>query len=75
MAQPTGEGKTVLRADATPARTLDFMPLPVLEPKERADWTVTGVAVEPADARFKVTMTCDQIARPVEETESTHFFK
>jgi hypothetical protein len=76
MERPTGEGPTAVRTGAaTPARGLEFDALPSLEPRARSEWTVTVEAVQPADARFRVTMTCDQIARPVEESESTHFFK
>lgn len=53
---------------------LDFEPLPGLRPKEKAQWRVAVKALKPADARFKVSLTCDQIPRAVEETESTHFF-
>lgn len=49
-----------------------FQPLPKLSPKQTARWRVVVRAVEREDVRFKVTLTTDQISRPVEETEATN---
>lgn len=60
----TAEGKAV-----------KFTPLPTLAPKAVATFTVKVKGISPADSRFKVSMTSDQIESPVEETESTHIYK
>jgi uncharacterized repeat protein (TIGR01451 family) len=52
-----------------------FEPLASLAPKAKAAYTVTVKAKSENDVRFKVSMTSDQIKRPVEETESTNFYK
>lgn len=56
-------------------RTVSFRPLPHLAPGEKATWKVVVRAVEAGDARFKVTLTTDQLRRPVEETESTRLYE
>jgi hypothetical protein len=38
-------------------------------------WRVVVRAVEPGDVRMKVTLTSDQLTRPVEKTEATNFYK
>ncbi len=53
-------------------RIIRFQPLPVLNPKQTARWRVVVKAVAREDVRFKVTLTTDQISRPVEETEATN---
>ena len=50
-------------------------PLAGLAPKDKAEWRVTVKAVKAGDIRFKVTMTSDQLTRPVEETEATNLFE
>jgi len=52
-----------------------FGPLPKLAPRAKAIWRVIVKAVKPGDVRFKVTMTSDQLRRPVEETESTEMYR
>ena len=59
----TAEGKAV-----------KFAPLPTLAPKAVASFKVTVKGISPADSRFKVSLMSDQIATPVEETESTHIY-
>jgi uncharacterized repeat protein (TIGR01451 family) len=55
-------------------RTVMFTALPSLAPKATATFRVTVRGAEAGDVRFKVTLTSDQIKRPVEETESTHIY-
>ncbi len=52
-----------------------FLPLSNLTPKAMAAWRVVVTAVRPGDVRFKVSMTSDQLTRPVEETEATHLYE
>ena len=55
---------------------ITFEPLKRLAAHENAVWNVIIRAVKPADARFRVSMTTDQLTknRPVVETESTNFY-
>lgn len=57
------------------ASQIAFAPLPVLAPKASAKWTVRVKATSIGDKRFRATMNMDQIGRPVEETESSYFYK
>jgi uncharacterized repeat protein (TIGR01451 family) len=69
----------VLSSGATSAtvrgNSVNFTPLASLAPKTTATWRVVAKAVKPGDTRFKVSMTSDQLTRPVEETESTEFYE
>jgi uncharacterized repeat protein (TIGR01451 family) len=56
-------------------KTVTFEPLPSLAPKAKATWQVVVKSVGAGDVRFKVNMTADQLTRPVEETESSNFYK
>ena len=56
-------------------KVISFEPLPSLAPRTKATWKVVVKAVGAGDARFKVAMTSDQIQRPVDETEATHFYQ
>lgn len=56
-------------------RTVTFAPIPVLNAKQQATFRVTVRAVAPGDTRFKVTMTTDELGRPVEETEATNLYE
>ena len=51
---------------------IKFQPLATLAPKQTARWRVVVRAVAQEDVRFKVSLTTDQISRPVEETEATN---
>jgi uncharacterized repeat protein (TIGR01451 family) len=51
-----------------------FQPLAKLDAKQRATWTVTVRGAEASDTRFKVSMTSDQLGRPVEESEATKIY-
>ncbi len=55
--------------------TINFAPLHSLAPKAKAVWRVVVRGVRPGDVRFKVTMSSDQLARPVEQTEATHLYE
>ncbi|GAB62104.1 MAG: DUF11 domain-containing protein [Candidatus Jettenia sp.] len=56
-------------------KEVSFGPLPTLAPKAQASWKVIIKALNPGDVRFKVSMIEDCLARPVEETEATNFYK
>ncbi len=66
--------------DVAPAGSLaenviTFRPLASLAPKAKATWRVVVKAKDADNVRFKVAMNSDQLTRPVEETESTNFYK
>ncbi|MCK6459668.1 MAG: DUF11 domain-containing protein [Planctomycetes bacterium] len=56
-------------------RRVTFRPLASLAAGEKAEWRVEVKAVSEGDVRIRVAMTSNQRSRPVEETESTTFFK
>ena len=56
-------------------KTVTFAPLASLAPKAKTSWKVVVKGVKAGDTRFKVSMTSDQMTRPVEETESTNFYQ
>lgn len=55
-------------------KTIKLAPLAKLAPKERQSWQIKVKALSAKDVRFGVSMTSDQIDRPVQETESTNFY-
>ncbi len=55
--------------------SVQFAPLRALLPQATATWRVKVRAARESDARFKVSMTSDQIDRPVSETEATHLYE
>ncbi|MFI4897876.1 MAG: hypothetical protein ACIARR_08625 [Phycisphaerales bacterium JB059] len=56
--------------------TLTFAPLPRLEAKQRATWTVTVRATGEESVRFGVSMASDQLqGEPVRETEATNQYR
>lgn len=57
------------------ANTIRFAPLPELAAKDEASWKVNVKAVQAGDVRFRVSMTSDQLGRPVAETEATNFYE
>ncbi|MFM9958584.1 MAG: hypothetical protein ACKVZJ_10945 [Phycisphaerales bacterium] len=69
----------VSNAGATPGnvagRVINFAPVARLASKGVVTWTVVLKAVKADDHRLAVEMNCDQIQRPVNETESTTFFE
>ena len=54
---------------------VEFEALPTLAPKAKAIWKVVVKAVAAGDVRFSISMTSDQISRPVKETEATNFYE
>jgi len=54
---------------------ITFAPLPSLAPRTKAIWRVVTRAETAGDVLFKVSMTMDEFARPIEETESTNLYK
>jgi uncharacterized repeat protein (TIGR01451 family) len=64
---------------ATPGKMSDgkvaFEPLATLAPKQTVTYRVVVKAKENADARFKASMTSDQLGRPVDQVESTTFYR
>jgi uncharacterized repeat protein (TIGR01451 family) len=54
---------------------LRFLPLGSLAPQEKAVWRIVVAAVRPGDTRFKVILNCDELTRPVEETEATYLYE
>lgn len=54
---------------------VSFQPLSSLAPGAKATWRVVVKAKDADDKRFKVSMTSSELKRPVEETESTNFYK
>jgi uncharacterized repeat protein (TIGR01451 family) len=63
-----GGGASEVRADG---QNLTFAPVPTLEPKADATWTVEVTGVRPGDLRFAIEMTSASLTQPVVETEST----
>ncbi len=56
-------------------KVLTFEPLPGLNPQAAATWRVVVKAAKEGDVRFRVLVESDQLDRPVELFESTHFYK
>ena len=55
---------------------ITFAPLATIASKSTVEWQVTVKAAREGDVRFKVTMNSDQLgSRPVEDVESTTFYK
>ncbi|MBL1219139.1 MAG: DUF11 domain-containing protein [Planctomycetes bacterium] len=54
---------------------IEFEPLGSLAAGAEATWRVVVKAVAVGDVRFKTAMTSSIITRPVEETESTNFYR
>lgn len=55
--------------------TVTFVPLQSLPPKGSATWRVVVTGIKAGDVRFKVTLTSDNLVRPVEQTEATHVYE
>lgn len=62
-------------AGSAEGATVTFTPLASLAPGQKATWNITVKAGKPGDTRFKVSMTSDQLSRPVEETEATNVYE
>jgi uncharacterized repeat protein (TIGR01451 family) len=74
-----GEGEYVTASGPTngqtDGQTVRFDALPLLAPKAVATYTITVKANAEGDVRFKVSMISENINSPVEETESTRFYR
>jgi len=68
----SADGATAAKSQGS---TVVCTPLPSLAPKAQAVWRVVVRAVEAGDVRMKVTLTSDQLTRPVEKTEATNFYE
>jgi uncharacterized repeat protein (TIGR01451 family) len=55
-------------------QTVRFFPLGNLAPQAEVAWRVVVEAVRPGQMLFKVTLSMDELSRPVEETESTNIY-
>lgn len=67
----SGTGPTQVQAQD---RTVTMDTMPVLAPKEQAVWRVTIKALKPDDARFKVLISSDQFAQPIQKDEATQLY-
>jgi uncharacterized repeat protein (TIGR01451 family) len=54
---------------------ITFTPLAALAPRTKAIWRVLTRAEKAGDVLFKVSVTTDEFARPIEETESTNLYE
>jgi uncharacterized repeat protein (TIGR01451 family) len=68
--QSTGATKGILKG-----KVLEFEALPSLEPKAKAKWRVTIKAKTPGDVRFAIKVESDQLKRPIDIDEATHFYE
>lgn len=79
MGELEKEMEYVSSKGATPGKMSDgkvaFEPLASLAPKQTVTYRVVVKAGEAADARFKASMTSDQLGRPVDQVESTTFYR
>lgn len=74
MQYESSSGPTAAAVSAD-GKTITFESLPTLAAKAKESWTVLVKALSKEDVRFKVIMTEECLTRPVEETESTHFYE
>ena len=68
----SGTGATGATSDGS---TIRFAAIESLQPKSRATWRIVVRAAETGDMRFRVRLDSDQLASPVEETESTMLYE
>jgi len=68
-------GSTAGPAAGVTVGKFSFQPLASLAPKKVATWKVVIRGTSAADARFRVSMTSDQLTSPVDETEATNFYE
>ncbi|MBU9889256.1 MAG: DUF11 domain-containing protein [Candidatus Omnitrophica bacterium] len=62
------------RAQSETAKAVEFAPLPVLGPGQKATWEVTAKSLSEGDHRTSVKLTSDSIQRSVDETEATRIY-
>jgi len=67
----SGGGASSVRRDGAAVET---EPLASLAPKDAAVWRVVVNAKAPGDVRFKIALTSDQFAKPINEEESTAIY-
>jgi len=65
----SGETRGTVRGN-----TITFDPIPSLAPKAKATYRVVTSSLAPANIRFTVRLTSDQLDRPVQENESTNIY-
>ncbi|MCU0787989.1 MAG: DUF11 domain-containing protein [Verrucomicrobia bacterium] len=65
----SGSGTTTVSGSGD---TITMAPVASLAPKEVATWRVNAKALKAKNIRFSVSMTSDNLTRPVTETESTN---
>ena len=58
----------------TQGRTVSFAPVTALEPGQKVTWRLVVKAVKAGDVRFQVSLTSDQLSRPVNEDEATNIY-
>lgn len=68
----SGSGTTAVTANA---KAITMAPVATLAPKDSAQWKITVKANAAADVRFRIKVTSDQFATPIEETESTNLYQ
>lgn len=68
-------GSTRGPSAASAQRSFSFAPVASIAPGKEVSWRIVVKAEKAADARFKVSMTSDQLTSPVEETEATNFYE
>jgi len=66
---------TGLTGGKAEGKTVTFAPLASLGAKGKAVWQVVVKAKDAADVRFRINVTSDQLTRPVEESESSNFYR
>ncbi len=66
----TGATKGIMKG-----KMLSFESLASLEPQAEAKWRVVIKAKKSGDVRFSITVESDQLGRPVEIDEATHFYE
>jgi len=72
MSFVSGAGTTAVTSEGG---TITMAAVPGLDPGQVATWRITVRAESEADARFTVTLTSEQLQRPVRETESTNLYE
>lgn len=71
----TAAGTTMVTGNPTASRSIELKSVASIAAGKKADWRITVKAVKAGDARFKVSMTSDQLTSPVDETEATYFYE
>ena len=72
MSYLSDSGET--RSTNTSGGQITFAPVTRLEPKEAVSWAIKVSGDRAGDLRFRVSLTSDELTRPVEEAESTYVY-